>query len=366
MKDSCVNEKESGNRFLYYSEGLACIGVVFIHCTFPSWPGALICGLCRFAVPLFFLVSGYYLFRNDTNEENQIQRILYKIRHISFLLLLSVLLYILWNFFCEFLKSGYVAALQLLGQTFQPSKLLPLLILNDFSDIGGHLWFLEALLYTYLIFGAVICLKKGSRTCHLFCWRTVVILLGIHVLARMIFALAGIDQIFEIPVYIWFRNWLFFALPFVIAGYLIRQNENSIMQKVSVKHVIMLLAIGTVLTVAESLLVYMLTRDDRELYLGSFLMIFSMFFYALCFPHHSTIPWIETIGRKYLLFVYITHFAVSEAAGILMEKSGLDQIRLLNYVKPIMVAAITVSGAVLCEKTVHSIKQLKTERRKSR
>lgn len=42
-----------GNALLYFMEGAACISVIFIHCMLPFWPGILMCGLARFAVPLF-------------------------------------------------------------------------------------------------------------------------------------------------------------------------------------------------------------------------------------------------------------------------------------------------------------------------
>lgn len=66
-----MNYKKEKNHFLFFLEGFACINVIFIHCMFPSWLGVLVCGLARFAVPLFFIVSGYYLVPVNMNREQR-------------------------------------------------------------------------------------------------------------------------------------------------------------------------------------------------------------------------------------------------------------------------------------------------------
>lgn len=72
--------------------------------------GVIACALARFAVPLFFMVSGYYLRRDDMTNAQVHERMCLKVKRFGGLLL------------------------------------------NDFTAIGGHLWFIAALLCCYGLF----------------------------------------------------------------------------------------------------------------------------------------------------------------------------------------------------------------------
>lgn len=43
------------------AKGIACIFVILIHCTFPGIVGEMLRAIARFAVSLFFTVTGYFL-----------------------------------------------------------------------------------------------------------------------------------------------------------------------------------------------------------------------------------------------------------------------------------------------------------------
>ena len=43
----------------------ACFGVVFIHVPFPGYLGDVIKSLSMFAVPLFYMIAGYYSYGCD-------------------------------------------------------------------------------------------------------------------------------------------------------------------------------------------------------------------------------------------------------------------------------------------------------------
>ena len=52
----------SRNNMLNFLKGIACIGVIFIHVPFPTVIGKLISLVCAYAVPVFYLIAGYYSF----------------------------------------------------------------------------------------------------------------------------------------------------------------------------------------------------------------------------------------------------------------------------------------------------------------
>lgn len=62
------NKKIVNNR-LYFWEGIACIFVVLIHCQLPGRVGIVTETIARFAVPLFFSISGYYWAKVEINKE---------------------------------------------------------------------------------------------------------------------------------------------------------------------------------------------------------------------------------------------------------------------------------------------------------
>lgn len=340
-----MEEIKMGNRFLYFLEGIACISVIFIHCMFPSWLGILICGLARFAVPLFFLISGYYLYQPDVNYSQIRKRIQRKILHIGILLIISIFLYLCWILIRTFLNAGGEAVLFCVYECIQPRQFFSMLILNDFNAIGGHLWFLAALLYCYII-SLFVDFESPTRLIYL----GIPILLGIHVLGRIILCLLGVANIQGVPVYIYFRNWLFMAWPFFVAGNWIRHKQNQLLLQFSKKKLKFLFMSGVVLTMVEGIFIYQMTGDDRELYIGTFLMVFSIFLYALQMPEQIGILWIENVGRRYLIFIYIVHLAVIEGVSILLHAAGVDGIRLIAYIKPIVVVGVTIIGAVLWDK----------------
>lgn len=345
-----MNQKREENNFLYFLEGMACIGVVFLHCMFPSWMGVLVCGLVRFAVPLFFMVSGYYMCYTSKNDRQLVERMQNKICHIGSALFVSIIFYLFWTMFWELRKQGSSYVLDWFRTFLKPQQLFSMLVLNDFTVIGGHQWFLAALLYCYCIFLVIAHLGYLQHLLELLGCKIFILLLSIHVWSRILLALWSVNDILGIPVYLWFRNWLFMALPFLIAGYLIRQNQDVLLQMFSAKKMCLLFLVGILLTTVENLFVYQKTGDDRELYFGTFLMVFSMFLYALRNPGQVGISWIGNIGRRYLLFIYIAHLAVAEGIDVLLYVTGMDKLIWISNIKPFFVVAMTIVGAVFWEK----------------
>ena len=65
--------KKTRNSTLNALKGIACFSVVMLHCAFPGMVGKIIYGIARFAVPLFFAISGYYVY--SCNSKDVIRRL---------------------------------------------------------------------------------------------------------------------------------------------------------------------------------------------------------------------------------------------------------------------------------------------------
>lgn len=61
------------NPNLDFAKAIACMGVVIMHCSFPGVFGKFALYLFKFAVPLFFMVSGYFLFRPELDRRAKLQ-----------------------------------------------------------------------------------------------------------------------------------------------------------------------------------------------------------------------------------------------------------------------------------------------------
>lgn len=136
------------------------------------------------------------------------------------------------------------------------------MLLNDFTAIGGHLWFIAALLCCYGLFRYAGC--KWLDKCG---GSAAAILLGVHIVGRGVLAIRGVDSIGGIPAYLWLRNGAFTGLPFVALGDWIRRNQVRLTERLTKMNMIAMLLSGAVFTVIEAGIVQMLTGDDRELYL---------------------------------------------------------------------------------------------------
>lgn len=330
-----------GNALLYSFEGAACISVIFIHCMLPSWPGILMCGLARFAVPLFFIVSGYYLCKGSEQEMEIKRRAGQKAKRLGLILAQAALLYLVWSLIRAFLEGGMAQVQAKLLEAFTPRQLFATIFLGDFTPIGGHLWFLAAL---FVCYGIVSCtgtalLKKNTG-------RLAAVLLVIHVVGRLVCGLLSVDRLLGIPVYLWFRNWLFMGLPFFLLGDWFRQNQEILTRKFSTKSLLAAFSLGVVLTAAETVLVAATTGDDRELYLGTFLMVFYLFLLAWKKPQQYREGILAKIGRNYLLEIYLLHLWVMEALNLLLSKTGLH-IPGIGWTKPFLVLVVSAAlGAV--------------------
>ena len=283
------------NHTLYALEGISCILIVFCHFPFPGKWGLLTFCLCRFVVPLFFLISGYYLFAPDMTQEDKKQRLKNKVRRIGMLLLLSVAVYLAWTLLKVAIQENAASAVRFLRELAEPRKLFAFLVLNDVTEIGGHLWFLGALLYSY----GILFLAAGRKSEALIV-RFWPLPLAVHLLLRIGLSVAKIDSIGGIDVYRWVRNWAFTGLPFLAAGIWIRRNEQAFLNAFPRKRRWILLITGIFLTVLEEALIHRFTGEDRELYFGTFPILAALFAWALACPEQKGLRLWEQIAPFHL------------------------------------------------------------------
>lgn len=102
------------NRCLDFLKGVCCIAVVIMHCPFPSKVINLFTYALKIAVPIFFLISGYFSYNVDREIVNK--KLKHKIMHILKLLIISELIYGIYFFIVE--KGHFEYSLEIIKKIF--------------------------------------------------------------------------------------------------------------------------------------------------------------------------------------------------------------------------------------------------------
>ncbi|SEL72552.1 Acyltransferase family protein [Butyrivibrio sp. ob235] len=131
-------------------KGVACLGVVFIHIPFPGMIGSIVSYVCAYAVPVFYMIAGYYAYNKN---ENVIRRRLVKICKIA---MFSFALFFLYYFG----MACYINRIwEWINSIFNFETIVKLIVFCS-VDFAIPLWYLIAQIETYLFWYFVVKYKK--------------------------------------------------------------------------------------------------------------------------------------------------------------------------------------------------------------
>lgn len=339
-----VNQYHKQNYCLNFIKGIACFGILYMHTSYDCLFSSLMSCLVRFAVLIFFMISGYYCYNDDRKIVRQ--KLPGKMKHIAKLSLFSTVLYIVWDaVIYPILFKGGVQSIDLISyfsRTITAKKMILFVFFNQ-AIYGGVLWFLFALLYCYIILFLV-----NKYDWYKASYILVPILILIHLLTRgFIQYFQLIDETVNIAYY---RNFIFMGFPFFMLGNLIHKYESKLVYRISNKKLIFLIFAGIAMSCFERLLVVL------ELFTGTVIATTCMFIFAIKNPEKKIIPIIETIGRKYSLIIYITHPIVNICIYQLGCVIGLGENKLFLFMKPVLIYVIIPCVAWIYENIMRMIK----------
>lgn len=302
---------ENRNEKLDIVKAFACIGVIIMHCSFPGTLGKCINYLFKFAVPIFFMISGYFLNKNDLSK-----KLKYKILKTMKLLIIAELFYLIFNLVLSFFGIIQIDDLLLKSND---------IIINVFTGtfFNGTLWFLYSLLYSYIIiyiFRNTMIKRRRIFIISLF-------LLVLHIIVRII--LKSID-IYDVRI---FRSCILYGLPFMMIGYYFNSQKGKLVQ-LSLSKTSIIFMCGYIL----SLLEYFVFKQSLDFYFGT--IISSIVLFVYCISNKELIKNKITsllcfIGEKLSMYVYIIHLAVITLVSFISKNI------IYLYLKPIL--AIIVS-----------------------
>lgn len=315
-------------------KGISCIAVVLIHYNFNGDLGLAVKAMCRFAVPIFFFISGFFFLSNDYTIERS--RTIRKSKHILSLIIKCGIFYMIFCILWSFAAIPDFNIITYAHYVITKAGLVKLIITND-PFIYSVLWFILALFYIYISF-LPFNNKKVSKY-----------------LPYIALSLLLIYNFFALPhVYRFISNsillgnsqkniiihnfYLFRAMPFFLFGMWARIKENEIKKfKISKLTIIFGVLIGLLLSLDASF-----SMGNAGYYMGSYLILAILTIAAIQNPNFEGKGILKYIGEKLSLYVYIFHIAIGKLIDLLQIKFNLYNVNLFMCSRAFMVLFLSL------------------------
>ena len=321
--------------------------VVVIHAPFHGRLGAYFTSLMRIAVPVFFMITGFF-YQDVVARRAEKRQILKTLQ----LIIVSNVLFLVWNLFADWIGDGNIQSSVM--AFLKPGVWLRLLLLNE-SPVSGHLWYLNALLYVLLI----VFFAKGKLLMKVLCWATPVLLLCDLVFGK--YSLVLINR--EIP-YAYVRNFLFVGVPYFCVGFMISQRKAWI-ERTFAKRQWLLLVLVMVFALTTFLERYVLEANAinaaRDHYLSTTFLAISAFAFCMairrrCINARGGTCIFALIGKRYSAVIYVIHPILIKVLSIVAIKLSLSE--LYVYVQPIAVFACAAACAAVLDRINNQLTKL--------
>ena len=285
----------------------------------------------RIAVPLFFAISGYCLWRNSRQaEQTSIKR---SLRHLALLIIGTVLLYVIVS---VILDGPFKTA-----SRFTPSKLFGLIMFNQAGVIltAGMMWFLLALVMCYLIYCIYPYISKRQKY-------LLIIAVAAYFWAISISPSYG-GIIMDKQPAILFRNYISLGLPFFTLGYFCHKYQTQLINNLLSNQAIKFFALSFVLYFIEQ--VVWLSNGHRrgpmEISIMMPMLILSILTMAAKFPNLLSKTKFPKWSTKYSLYLYIGHTAVLNILAKLLFDSVVP--KNIRYYKVLLLYVLAVAITLL-------------------
>lgn len=293
-------------------KAIAALLVICIHTGYPSVIGDYVVSLCRTAVPIFLLISGYYY-----------QVIIDQNKTLSYYKKILLLTFFSSTFY--FIVNGIELSYL---KVFRWDKML----MFSFPVTGDHLWYLYSLINVLIVLA--FCNKIKERLFFLI----PLLLLGNYILSFF-------------PKFWLYRNFLFTSLPYFLLGMYFYKNRDLVATLFRNKnHCILFIILGILLQCVE---VYLYKHFDlihvQDHYLMTPLLVVMIFSYTLSVNFQKE-NIVSVIGKRYSAYIYILHVFVLSRYGSMMSLFNIEY-SCLSYIKPLIGFLLTLFMSIIILKS---------------
>ena len=329
---------------------IASVFIILIHVSLPDKTGEIANCLARFAVPVFFAISGYFSVGINSDK--------IKKRAISILKIyvFAVVFFVLWSAIRTNLFSDITVA-ENFRQILTERKIAQWIIIG-YNPFAGHLWYLHAILTCYVILWFYVRFSEKDGVNYNALYIIGVVGMLIHI-AFGTNAKASAEE-FSCLIY---RNGLFFGLPMFAAGMFIKEHGEKIKERFNLN---LAKEIGIILF---GIILSLIQRDGlgvEELPVGSLIESIGL---MLLMSNHPQI-----VSAKYdrvfksfgniSLAVYIFHIFFVQLINSLSSKvEFFTKIHSDELLKPIAVIVFSLIAGVLYDLILSIIAKIKKKKR---
>lgn len=304
---------------------LAAYFVIFIHSLFPGNYGIAVKTIARFAVPFFFLCSGFFLYGNK--PENIIKKAL----HILKLFLMAAVVYFVATVLLYVLQRDFQGLSDYLHTLIKPSILMRFILFNECA-VAGHLWYMAALLYVYIIYYFVEKLKIPDLITAI----SAIVLLAIHL---VLWHILLTYKITETTFFV--RNFLFIGFPFVTIGRMMKKHLDQL-PRLNLVTVLLLLIVGSVCS-----LVSRFVFGNKSVPFGAIVCAITLLLVCVTGKQPQK-PRLINAGI-YSTYIYLFHPLVITVYSSVFSAFGFID-RPFPYLEPFVICILATAIAVVCAK----------------
>lgn len=304
---------------------LLCFLVVILHTGFSDKIGLYISAFARIAVPIFFMITGYYL---PLMHNDKLKRY---IRKIIYLTSISTIFYIILNYACSY--YGIDIYSKWFNNTLGIKEVVYWILVNV-TPIAIHLWYFYALIYVLIIYYII---RKVNK---------------LNLIYKLLPLLFLCNYLFSYLPLLYSRNFLITGLPYVLLGCIFRKHENQLIRLVSKPYILIIgfIALCSGLIIELFLYEWTGTKIFRDYYFFTLPMAAYVFLLTLKYPNIGAGSYFALIGRKYSAPIYIMHiffiFTIQYILNSFLGEWILQNIYFKNCF-PFLVFGITLISIII-------------------
>lgn len=296
----------------------ACIAVCMIHCrVYTVSPiGNYISACSKWAVPFFFMISGYFYAGGGAAR---------KLKHTLKLILLAVCYYFVFHYVCYCIIRNHSISEEI--STYVSVISILKFILFNSPLCYSHLWYLFSLLYCYIFmyFSDKFIVNKK--------WK------NIYAIFVLLFYSVNIEffPVFKTRAMLDFCNSFFVrCLPFFFIGMCVKENIARI------KSVNLWVLLPLFMTSVFENIQY----GECQFYFSSYFIAVVLLLYCAKKPNLNN-GFINFIGRELSTYVYIIHMSVLTFIIVLGGEMGYSNQLIWMVIFPFLVCLLSITGAYI-------------------
>lgn len=336
------------NQSMELAKLVAACFVVFIHFRFPGAAGDLVAYLGSFAVPVFFMISGYFNYRSGSDQ------ILKRMKKTAALYLTGELLRIVWLGILALVRGMSFSGF--LRLVLPDQEVLTGWIIYQQPILSVHMWYLHAMVIVYFLYWVYIRFRGEKRLDDK-------ALYFAGFVTFVVFFIAGViirgEEWKDLYLY---RNAYFMGFPFFVAGIFCREYQDRLFECFTLtnRKLVVAMALGVVLTLQQWI------RCGTGFPFG--MLIFVAVFFLLLASNPKIVPygsrrekWILKCGM-WSTWIYILHIIVD---GIYQEffRAALSSRRSEAVLYPVVVLLGSWIAAIAAAEIQTFLRNLRKKRK---